>query len=371
MLAAGRRLDQDPMHVLRIPDAGRSPVVALPDYEWPAGLRRSWLPRGWAYPDRFLLWRRRARLAALRSCTRPFAIFATFPPASAALLGVQLAHDWHVPLVLEYRDLWIGPGGYNPPTPVHRLLHGRLERRCVRAAAAIVAVSERMADDLAQRHGIDRGRVIAIPNGYEPPTDLEHAPRAPTPNAFTLAHVGTVIPRNRPDLFLHAVARAEDAPRWRETGLRIRFVGNLSKATTQRPEFAGLLESTGMIPADAARAEMHAADALLLLVGDYVGRWGHNAKLFDYLAAGRPILCLEETPGSNDRALLEKLVADRCVFASLSDASAIAAGINAVRRLADAIGQAPQPVPPGLEAYSRRAGAEKLAGVLTRACTGR
>src|SRR5205823_5882569 len=125
-----------------------------------------------------------------------------------------------------------------------------------------------------------------------------------------------------------ALAASPQRERWRAEGLRVRFVGNLSPAVTQRPEFAGLVETTGLVSHADAWRETRSASALLLLVGDYVGRWGHNAKVFEYLRAGRPILCLEESPGSNDRKLLESMAATRCVFARLADSSAVAAAIE-------------------------------------------
>jgi len=362
-------------------------------------------PRGgWLIPDRFFRWRRAARRAArsLARDDRPDLVFVSFPPASAAALGVDLAQFFGVPLVVDFRDLWLGPGGYTPPTGLHRRVHERLERRVVAAASRLVAVSEKMAVHLAERHHLPRDRVVVIPNGYEDgaatgaqsnrdrspaaaadasPTERVAAPNAP--GGIVLAHVGTVIPRNRPDLFLNSIAVAPQRDAWRRAGLRIRFVGNLAPAVTHRPEFAGLIETTGLVSAEASRRAMQSADALLLLVGDYVGRWGHNAKAFEYLAAGRPILCLEETPGSNDRALLESLDSDRCLFARLGDPQAIAAAIDELLRRAArgservhlaprgdaaAAGSPPfQPVPlaelRGLSIYSRTALTRRLATV--------
>src|SRR5262249_27558826 len=95
-----------------------------------------------------------------------------FPPASAAALGADLARRWGVPLVLDFRDLWFGPGGYMPRSNLHRWLHVRMERRIAGAAAALVAVSDAMADFLSERYRIARERVMTIPNGF----DASHAP---------------------------------------------------------------------------------------------------------------------------------------------------------------------------------------------------
>lgn len=375
VLAAGEPT-QESVAVIRAADPLALRPVRFPDYAWPAPPARARSPlRELVFPDRFWLWRRTARRAAIRSIddSPPCVICATFPPASAAMLGVDLAERWGAPLVLDLRDLWIGPGGYAPGSNSARRRHERLERRAVEAASHVVVVSTQMAEFIARRHDLQPDRITVIPNGYDDDVGAADpaargALAAPTgmqsDARFVLAHVGTVIERNRPELFFRAVADAPQRLEWLGTGVRIRFVGNLAPAVARRPEFAGLIETTGVVCAAEARLAMQAADALLLLVGDYVGRWGHNAKVFEYLRAGRPILCLEESPGSNDRRLLESLDASRCVFARLSDPADVASGIERVRRLAAEYRPSAAAELHGLSMYARTRLAKRLAEVL-------
>src|SRR5207244_1179577 len=111
------------------------------DYVWPPQRERAAraLLRSLIIPDRFFAWRQRAyraltgyddgrwRFKIDQSIPFPAVIWATFPPASAAALGGDLARSEQVPLVLDFRDLWLSPGGYAPPTPLHRWLHKRLQ----------------------------------------------------------------------------------------------------------------------------------------------------------------------------------------------------------------------------------------------------
>ena len=373
---AGDAADVD-ADILRVPDVGRAAGEVFVDYEWPpeppagksAGLRRiTRLPRGWLFPDRFLLWRRRARRAAERAFrrSRPQVVLASFPPASAALLGGELARRWRIPLVLDVRDLWLGPGGHAPATPLHRALHERLERRIARQATALLAVSDPMAEHLSEKLHIARMRVFTVPNGFDALACPLSPPAAP-PGGCVLSHVGAVIPRNRPDLFFSALATIgpDRLREWRCGGVRIRFVGNLSRATASRAELSGLIETTGLVPHERAWEEMRSATALLLLVGDYVGRWGHNAKLFEYLRAGRPIVCLEESAGSNDGRLLQALAPQRCVIAPLREPGAVLAAVSATLNLARQQGPLPLPPPEGLDAYDRRRICARTAEVLT------
>lgn len=329
---SGSRKDSGPARMHRVTGGWTAPVGPFADYDPRRGPKRvrNWL-RDFVFPDRFVGWERRAVPVGLGLLERQrfHVILASFPPASAALLGLELHRRTGVPLVLDLRDRWFGPGGYEPRRGTARRKHERLEREVVEVAAGIVAVSNAMADAVAAEHGIPRDRVCVIPNGYEPgdvvatPTP---APTAASRGPTTIVHVGTVIARNRPDLFLRSVGDLARAGRLDD--VRFRFVGNLSQAYLISAGLDAVIETTGLLPRERARAEMAAADALLLLVGDYVGRWGHNAKLFEYLRTGRPVLCLEETPGSNDRRLLEELAGKRAFFGRVDDTDDVAEALT-------------------------------------------
>ncbi|MCZ6817414.1 MAG: glycosyltransferase, partial [Planctomycetota bacterium] len=294
-------------------------------------------------------------------------ILASFPPASAVKLALLLHQATGVPLVLDFRDRWFGPGGYEPQQERSRQRHKTLERTAVGAATGIVTVSEPLAEALASEFSLDAGRILPILNGFEPiesPSTVE--PPIRKTHRFVVAHVGTVIGRNRPDLLFKSLVGIKADLRMRE--VLFRFVGNLSRAYLSRAGLEDIVQSTGLLPRDRARTEMFGADALLLLIGSYVGRWGHNAKLFEYLQTGRPILCLEEAPGtSNDRRLLERHAGDRSFFAAVHNPDEIARSIGAIRAFCSgsAIGSAVGDV--ALEQYSRRHLAARLSEFLSRA----
>ncbi len=390
--------EQAGVEVLAVPDrlAGAGPAFA--DYE-PRRRRASWRAalREWLlFPDRFALWARAAAKTGVELLRRERfdLILASFPPASSALVGLRLHEVTGIPLVVDFRDLWLGPGGYEPRSRRSLAAHRKLERAVVSAATALVAVSESMAIALATAHGFNIGRIFPIPNGYEPATISstetdEAAKRQPetgkeqrTPNgppaakppadtailhsqfpilhSVTISHVGTVIARNRPDLFFESLRRLRDDPRLAD--VEFRFVGNLSRdyAASLGPE--GRVTTTGLVSRQDARREMQTADALLLLTGSYVGRWGYNAKLFEYIQTGRPILCLEETPHTNDRGLLERFAAERSFIAPIHDPAAIA---DAVERLRHSLAAQHEPAAARLDTDSQEFSRANLAARLS------
>ncbi|MFH1419886.1 MAG: glycosyltransferase [Planctomycetota bacterium] len=348
----------------------RGPVFADYDPRRRPSRTRALL-RDFLFPDRFVYWQRKAVPYAKELVTRlsPELILASFPPASAVLLALNVSRETNVPLVIDFRDPWFGPGGYEPRRTAARKAHRRLRDEAIGAATALITVSEAMADAIARENAYDRKRIFVIPNGYEDPGPNDYAAdsserddQALASGPVTIAHVGTVIQRNRPDLFFQSLTILLGEKQL--ANVTFRFVGNLSRTFLDDAGLSPQVQTTGLVSPQAARREMHNADALLLLTGGYVGKWGYSAKLFQYIRTGRPILCLEEQPNSNDRRFLERFAQGRAFFAPLDDPRRIAEAVNAIGAY---IAEYPDPVlvpAPGFEAYSRRDLAAKLAGLL-------
>jgi|GEM_PF-1481576 len=343
--------------------------------------------RRFIFPDRFVKWRKMAETHLAEECEQIDAdiVLASFPPASVATLGVAAARLLNIPLVLDYRDRWLGEGGYAPESPKQRAKHEALERDCVRAASGITTVSENMARAMIAEHGLDQQRVAVVANGYFPEADERDEasadiqnrdeadaasaenvtePTASTPSesrTLTIAHVGTVIARNHPDRFFNLLQRTRETSSDALNNIRFDFVGNLSRDYLASLNLGNTVTTTGLVDRATARTAMRDADALLLLVGDYVGNWGHNAKLFEYVQTGHPILCIETTPESNDGQLLRQFVPDRSFFADFNDPSQLIDAINALQAYLHARPTAALELGAGFRAYSRREQTETLA----------
>jgi len=351
------------VHAVPDPLSPSSPAFADYDPRRKPSRLRAWL-REWTFPDRFIAWRRTALQVARRLIEkgRVDLVMVSFPPASVIDLALRLHDLKGPPIVLDFRDRWLGPGGYEPASERARRKHLDLERRCINAATALVTVSEAMADAIAAEQGFARERIFVVPNGYDENAAAPPPRISDSKSQICISHVGTVIPRNRPDLFFQSVAELRRAGNL--SAVNFEFVGNLSRDYLQSLGLDDVIRATGLVPRDEARRRMAEADALLLLTGEYVGRWGYNAKLFEYVRSGRPILCLEERLGSNDRRLLEAFAGNHSFFAPMGDAAALGSTIG---KLGDHLKRHPETCvfSQSFDVYSRRNLAARLAGYLS------
>ena len=378
--------------IFPVDDPLKKDAAAFADYD-PRIIEPSWksFARRFVFPDRFVKWKAAAtaRLEEIQQHLDVPVVLASFPPASAATLGQSVAATLNAPLVLDFRDRWLGPGGYAPDNVKQRAKHEALERECIQAAAGVITVSENMANAVMHEHALPPERVAVVRNGYFPDADERDEESQKQANAsieknndgttsdssgarpvtapntiITIAHVGTVIERNHPDRFLALLQRLQKNTEDLLQGVRFNFVGNLSRDYVASLGLSNLVTTTGLVQREQARRAMRDASALLLLVGDYVGQWGHNAKIFEYVQTGRPILCIEATPASNDGQLLRQFVPDRSFFADFEDPKRLQLAITELRKHALARPHAALELGAGFRAYSRREQTRQLSDFL-------
>jgi glycosyltransferase involved in cell wall biosynthesis len=292
--------------------------------------------------------------------TQPFdCVITTSPPESAHLIGHALAKRG-VPWVADVRDAWtFEPLRPRFPTAVQRRFDERLERRWLGAADVVACVSQPAVDDLEHRLGID---AVLIPNGWDPdlgpeepgpPVAVDPLPVA-DPDRVSLVYTGRFGSYGRdPGPLVEALAiLAREQP---EVAERIELVvaGPLTEDERR-------LLSTDVSPARIvvrgsldrvqALALQRSADALLLLASPARSQL-LNIKLFEYLAAGRPILAVAQ--GTEAGRVASE------VGAEVVAADDVAAIRSALSRLA--AGELRPPRPESVRPYTYPAPAERMA----------
>ena len=240
---------------------------------------------------------RRAAFAAHRE--HPFdCVLTTSPPESAHTIGHAFRRRG-VPWVADIRDAWT----FEPlrpafPTGIQRHLDERLERHRLGAADRVVCVSEPAAADLRDR-GIADPLVIA--NGWDPDrdpgSDAFAAARGVLDGGRTsLLYTGRFGSYGRdPAPLVEGVTMLARSTPQLAGRLELAIAGPLQpaeRALFERPDLQPVeVTLLGSLERETTVALQRTADALLLLAQPARSQLV-NFKLFEYLAAGVPILAL-------------------------------------------------------------------------------
>jgi glycosyltransferase involved in cell wall biosynthesis len=268
---------------------------------WTPGLKRA-LSASAAIPDREISWLLPAIYAGWQRARHapPDVIFSSGPPFTAHLVGAVLARLLHRPWVADFRDPWARAPWREDRFAFEKRAWAFLERAVVARADAVVFVTETNRRDFTREYGdAFAPRFVVVPNGCDAADFAALVRQSPTAPGFVLLHAGSLYGARNPAPLLSAVRNAINRGAIDPERFRLRFVGRIGVAGLERAvRDLGLdrvVEFVSQVPRRAVLQEM--IDASALLVVQPVTTVSVPAKLYEYMAAGRPVLALAEPGG--------------------------------------------------------------------------
>jgi glycosyltransferase involved in cell wall biosynthesis len=248
-------------------------------------------------PDASVTWNLTAIPAAIRIARREGidAVITTSPPGSVHFVGAAVQKATGARWIADLRDPLVANQHRRDDTTAARArqtANEQVARLVARYAVAVTCVSEAIAEEV---RGLDpRGTVRVISNGcdFDDFAGLEYRPAT----RFRITHTGSFFGKRDPKPFLQAFHDAD-------LSAVARFVGDFRTADREWAETLGLGDRLELVPY-APRGEslrlQRDSEALLLLVPDAGGRGKGvlSGKVFEYIAAGRPILAVVPPDGA-------------------------------------------------------------------------
>jgi glycosyltransferase involved in cell wall biosynthesis len=241
-------------------------------------------------------------------------LISTGPPHSMHRIGQMVAAKCNLPWIADFRDPWTNIDFYNDLklTKWADRKHHRLEREVLENATAVITISKSMAEEF---NNISKRKYDVITNGYD--EDDIKLEIQQLDNKFSIAHIGTMVGTRNPLILWEALKAILDQESSFREDLMIKLAGRIDFSVNNSIEKYGLneyIERIDYMPHDEVVKVQQQSQVLLLLINNT-----HNAKsiltgkFFEYLAAGRPILCIGPPNGDAAEILKETnsgLIAD-------------------------------------------------------------
>jgi len=224
------------------------------------------------------------------------AMISTSPPGTSHIIAKRLKDEFKLPWVADFRDLWT-QNHYYPYSPLRRMIERRLELKTLASADVLVAASQPWADDLRSLHR--QKPVHSIPNGFDP-AEVNTTPGNLT-DKFTITYTGILYPGKRsPTPFLAALGDLISEGSMDASDIELRFYGPEAGWIDKQAErygLTGIVRQFGMVPREVALKKQRESQLLLLLKwNDSKQRGVYSGKIFEYLAARRPVLAVGGFP---------------------------------------------------------------------------
>jgi glycosyltransferase involved in cell wall biosynthesis len=286
------------------------------------------------------------------------AIVSTGPPHSMHLIARGVKRKTGIPWVADFRDPWTNIDFYKELklSAWADRKHHRLEKAVVTEADKVVVVGNVMREEF---EAISGRAVDVVTNGYDE-ADVQPQPKAQRDAKFSLLHIGLLNQHRNHEAFWVALRELKaEIPGFAED-LEVRLVGKADVAASDSIARNGMEPQVTMVdylPHREAVIHQGRAQVLLLSINNTPNARGViTGKIFEYLASGRPILCIGPTDGDAAHIIHE---AQAGLVAGFEDKALLKAHISQLydQYKADVL----EVQSTGVEAFSRKALTGKFA----------
>jgi len=285
-------------------------------------------------------------------------IITTGPPHSLHFIGLQLAEAFGIKWMADFRDPWTTIHYHKSLrlTAASEKKHKALEAKILNAADLITVTSPTTKKEFQE---ITSRPIEVVTNGYEVHEGLQPV----RDSSFSVAHIGSLLSERNPEVLWEVLGALVVDNSDFKNDLEIKLAGTVSQDVVERIKANGLEDNVlllGYIPHDEALQLQQNAQVLLLIEMDTPEtRAIIPGKLFEYMAARRPIIALGPL-ASDIEVLLEETQTG--TFFSYSDKALLTDHILDCYKnyKADTLSIAPREI----EKYSRRERTKLMAEVI-------
>ncbi len=233
-------------------------------------------------------------------------IFSDGPPHSNTRIATLVKQKTGIPWLADFQDPWTQIDYYQllSLTKWGDAKHHRLEQEAFKAADKITIVSPTWKREL---EAIGAENVSVVPWGFDP-DDYKDA-KAEVGDKFSFTHLGIMGYDRNPMVFFEVLDKLCNEIEGFKEDLYLRLVGqvdfSIQSFLKKKENFKGV-KIISNVSRDKALEMTLNSPILLLLLNQQPNAEGRiPGKLFEYLAARRPIFCLEPMPSDVSKIIEE------------------------------------------------------------------
>lgn len=218
-------------------------------------------------------------------------IITTGPPHSLHLIGLELKNKLNCKWFADFRDPWTSIGYHKQLKLTERSKekHLKLEKEVLNTADHILVTSPTTKNEFTK---LTHKPITVITNGY----DVEYIQKKPLDSKFSIAHIGSFLSERNPRIFWKALSELIKENKDFREDFELKLIGKVSQEildVVSEFKLSNYLNNLGYLSHNQALIEQRSSQVLLLVEIDSEETVGIiPGKLFEYMAAERPILAI-------------------------------------------------------------------------------
>ena len=225
-------------------------------------------------------------------------VITTSPPHSTQLIGLRIKKKFpHIKWIADLRDPWTDIYYYKQfyPTLFSKAIDLKYEKSVLKNSDKIITVGSSLKTLFSSKIKDLEQKVEVITNGYDQ-SDFNEVPVS-NPSRFTLTYVGTLSDIYPIEGLIPALKTLHSSGK----DFLLRFVGTVSEKTRKMIESEIPAKYLEFLPyaihSEAIKYMMNTSLLILIIPLHQISKSIITGKKFEYLASGKPILCLGPVDG--------------------------------------------------------------------------
>lgn len=230
------------------------------------------------------------------------AVISTGPPHSVHLIGLKLKKQIGIKWISDFRDPWTEIDYFKqlPLTKKATKKHHQLEQEVLKNSDMTIVVGETM----KQKYLKYTRRIEVITNGFD---SIQNTLTQKLDSNFSITHVGSMNFDRNPKILWEVLKEICDTNSNFKKDLRIKFIGKIDDSVLQDVKVFDKITVQKIPYVDHRDVNSYqvSSQILLLSINNVSSAKGIiTGKIFEYLQAKRPILCIG--PEDGDAAIILK-----------------------------------------------------------------
>jgi hypothetical protein len=260
-----------------------------------------WIRSNFFIPDARMFWIKPASKVAIDYIKKNDIklVISTGPPHTAHMIGLKVKQALpEVKWVADFRDPWTNIDYYSELslTKWGDTRHHKMEKKVVTTADAILCVGFTWGEELK---AIGNPNMEVITNGYDE-MDFNRS-EVEVDSEISITHLGTLGGARNPMILWEVLKQLKDEHPEKYEKIKVRMIGHVDAAIFKSIEEYGVKSQTehiAYVPHIESNSWLVKSNILMIIVNQSPNAKGIlPGKIFEYIASGRPIICLGPKDG--------------------------------------------------------------------------
>lgn len=229
------------------------------------------------------------------------------PPHSSQLIGLRLKKKYpHLKWIADLRDPWTDIYYYNDllHTAWAKKTDAAYEKQVLQQADAVLVVSKGLKELFSKKYTGTESKIEVIPNGFD--EDDFEGPASSPQKEFLISHTGTIAESYNPKIFFSALQKIIQQYQ-NKCAIKALFIGKTDpgfKQLGRTYQVEKHITYQDYVPHQEVIHYLKNTTCLLLIIAETSNQKGLlSGKLFEYLAAKKPIIAIGPKGGDAEEIL--------------------------------------------------------------------